>query len=154
MLWSKDHLHWKWHPAELSDWETWCEQNFVLVSWKGNFISAQVCGAKGSKLGSQFQPLLLRTGGSMFMLRGSGRGWFQTTPLFREVTPWMLPVRDVLWEQIFSPSCTPGTLQITVYMLSTPRFFAYLLSKTNTLTSRVYWSLLTFKIPGFKPHSL
>ena len=51
----------------------------------------------------------------------------------------MLPPRGMLHEeQIMSPLCAPGILQIAISMLSTPKLFACLLSRSTTVPSRLY----------------
>ena len=72
----------------------------------------------------------------------------------RGVSLWTLSLWYTIQdEQIPSPACAPGALQITVSMLYVCGLFAWLLHKRCSST---FWALqelstLTFKIPGFKP---
>ena len=58
--------------------------------------------------------------------------------VFREVSLWILPLRDTLKvEQIFYLLCVPEAIQITVSMLYSPRSFSCLPTNSNTVPSQL-----------------
>ena len=97
-----------------------------------------------SKLGPCVRAALLPTDGSVFVLSGSGVKWHQLVRLPTEGFPWILPLREMLWEEwVISLKYTPDTVQITVSMLYAPGLFACLLSKSSTVPypSQAQWPL-------------
>ena len=54
----------------------------------------------------------------------------------KDASPWMLPLRETLWEQqIISPLCAPGILQMAVSTPRAPSLFACLLSRRSAVPS-------------------
>lgn len=80
----------------------------------------------------------------MFILRGGGREI--TCQLLYSQT--VVPMNGSSEEQIISPVCVPGALQITVDMLYASRVFTCLLSKSTAVLSQLM--PLSFNTPIFK----
>ena len=111
------------------------------VTGKGDSTRAWGAGLGVSKLSSSVHAALVPTGGSVLMLRSRGRKWHWPLPVFLEESLWMMPVWDMLLdEQITSPLCAPGALQISVSTLYICGLFAYLL-RTELSLSQACWFL-------------
>ena len=85
--------------------------------------------------------MLLPTGvgGSVFMLRGRGGKRHQPALCSWPLSLSTLPLRGTLLEeQIISPLCVRGALQIVVSTLYAPRLFACLLSRSRAVPYKLY----------------
>ena len=122
-LWNETcyHLHCNWYSVELFDWEMWCGRSLCLFSWGETALELRQVwmrravlpeyrrmGLGVCKLGNQC--CCCADFHKWLCVYGEGRRRemvLASSFLPREVSPWMLPLRDMLQARWIISLCVP-----------------------------------------------